>query len=75
MTQLSRIYSITEYQETDSASKFASTEQETACWDIFSQQTPVLLLGPCTQMWQTTKNDCRETCNFKDSNQKQSLHM
>lgn len=31
MTQLSRIYSITEYQETDSASKFASTEQETAC--------------------------------------------
>ena len=57
MTQLSRIYSITEYQETDSASKFASTEQETACWDIFSQQTPVLLLGPCTQMWQATKND------------------
>ena len=57
MTQLSRIYSITEYQETDSASKFASTEQETACWNIFSQQTPVLLLGPCTQMWQATKND------------------
>lgn len=61
MTQLSRIYSITEYQESDSAYKFATIEQKILHVKIFSVNE-----HQSSCLWILLQ------CNFKGNNQKQA---